>query len=541
MISSLSISGFKSLVDRVIVRFAPLTVLTGANSSGKSTVLQAILILKQTAEQPPYDATLRLNGPYGLLGTGQIISACEAEVSLEWENSAGARLTFCVNVVQRDGQAAIERISGPANSTIVRREPTQSERSYLVERAGELFEGGSKRFMVCGIAATDEIRDVETYTTVQSRQLRRRCDQLLSAHVRDTLSSDVGLSSSADRQNADLTIRFLDENKVSQSVAAFVQIEDVRRRTGEFSADVPADLWKYVPDDYVALVNSLGPFGPWEDLLNALANLADGFEEERHELISVRDVGDQPLLGLLRRVLYLGPLRSDPQIVYPDVVYRDPERMGPKGECFVPLLYYRRGATVEDIDPGSLEEGRRKRNTTLSRSVNSWMSYLGVGSAVDVKPDPPYGLSIRVRDDESSHWVSLTNVGVGVSQVLPILILGLLAPRGSIVILEQPELHLHPAIQSRLGDFLIALSRIGKQIIIETHSEHLVNRLRLHIARGGLHKDDASVLFLERDGEGTRVTPVQIDETGFVENWPVGFFDESEQVLLEIGNAITRK
>ena len=443
--------------------------------------------------------------------------------------------------MQRDGQAAIERISGPDNSIIVRREPTQSEGSYLVERAGELFEGESKRFVVCGITATDEIRDVETYTEVQSRQLRRRCDQILSAHVRETLSSDVGLSSSADRENADLTIRFLDENKVSQSIAAFVQIENVRGRMLEFSADVPGDLWKYVPDDYVVLVRTLGAFGPWEELLNALADLADGFQEERHELISVRDSGDQPLLSLLRRVLYLGPLRSDPQIVYPDVVYRDPERMGPKGEYFVPLLYYRRGATVEDIDPDSFDEGGRNRYTTLSRSVNSWMSYLGVGSEVHVNPDPPYGLSIGIRDEESSQCVSLTNVGVGVSQVLPILILGLLAPRGSIVILEQPELHLHPAIQSRLGDFLIALSRIGKQIVIETHSEHLVNRLRLHIARGRLHKDDASVLFLGRDSEGTHVTPIQLDETGFIENWPVGFFDESEQVLLEIGKAITRQ
>ena len=85
----------------------------------------------------------------------------------------------------------------------------------------------------------------------------------------------------------------------------------------------------------------------------------------------------------------------------------------------MPLLYYRRNDTVEDIDPGTIQDGWRTRCTTLTNSVDSWMSYLGVGGEVQVKPDPPYGLSIQIRDDESSHYVFLTNVGVGVSQVLP--------------------------------------------------------------------------------------------------------------------------
>ena len=358
--------------------------------------------------------------------------------------------------------------------------------------------------------------------------------------MRETLASDVELSSSGDRENADSTVRFLDQGKVSNAVGAFVQIESVRAQIVRFAADVPANLLRYVPDDYVFVIRALGPFAPWSDLADALADLTAGFLDEKHELIPAYSSGEHPLRSLLRQVFYLGPLRSDPQIVYPDVVYRDPALIGPKGEHFVPLLYYRRNDTVEDIDPDTIQDGWRTRCTTLANSVNSWMSYLGVGDEVQIKPDPPYGLSIQIRDDESSHYVFLTNVGVGVSQVLPILTLCLLAPRGSILILEQPELHLHPAIQSRLGDFLIALSQIGKQIVIETHSEHLVNRLRLHIARGSIQKDDAAVFFLERDSAGTRITEVHLDESGFIENWPAGFFDESEQVLLEIGKVITR-
>ena len=198
MISDLSISGFKSLVDPISIRFSPLTVVTGPNSSGKSSVLQGILVLKQTAEQPPYDATLRLNGPYGSLGTDRIISGPAAEVSLEWTDAGGSSMVFRIRVVPREGESAIELVTGPDNSELVRSEPTESERTYLSEREGEIFEGGPRRFVVCGITVTHEIKDVARYTTAQNALLKQRCDDIVSEYVRETLASDVELSSSGD-------------------------------------------------------------------------------------------------------------------------------------------------------------------------------------------------------------------------------------------------------------------------------------------------------------------------------------------------------
>src|SRR5580698_5246676 len=86
-------------------------------------------------------------------------------------------------------------------------------------------------------------------------------------------------------------------------------------------------------------------------------------------------------------------------------------------------------------------------------------------------------LKVTTHGVERPH--DLTNVGVGVSQVLPIVVMCLLAPVDSTMILEQPELHLHPAVQARLADFFLSIAKAGKQCIVETHSEYLINRLRL--------------------------------------------------------------
>ena len=93
------------------------------------------------------------------------------------------------------------------------------------------------------------------------------------------------------------------------------------------------------------------------------------------------------------------------------------------------------------------------------------------------------GIGLSVTPRGTGRAVDLTSVGVGVSQVLPVLLLCLLAEPGTLVILEQPELHLHPRLETLLADFLLACARAGRQLLVETHSAHLVNRLRYHIAK----------------------------------------------------------
>ncbi len=149
-----------------------------------------------------------------------------------------------------------------------------------------------------------------------------------------------------------------------------------------------------------------------------------------------------------------------------------------------------------------------------------------------------------VRPPDLDRQVDLTSVGVGVSQILPVLAVCLLAEPGDIVLLEQPELHLHPALQMRLADFLLACVESRRQIIVETHSEHLVNRLRRRVAEdnGNDVAKLARIVFAERDAEGhTAFRASDINPLGGLsEDWPDGFLDigaRDAQKLLQAGLA----
>src|SRR5262249_48960195 len=136
-----------------------------------------------------------------------------------------------------------------------------------------------------------------------------------------------------------------------------------------------------------------------------------------------------------------------------------------------------------------------------------------------------------------NKYHDLTNVGVGVSQVLPIVLMALLSEPGSLLIFEQPELHLHPRVQTRLADFFISIALSGKQCLLETHSEYLIHRLRRRIAEapGDELTELSRLYFVERENGLTSCRPVDITRYGAILDWPLDFFDqaqvESERIL----------
>ena len=123
----------------------------------------------------------------------------------------------------------------------------------------------------------------------------------------------------------------------------------------------------------------------------------------------------------------------------------------------------------------------------------------------------------------------LTHVGVGVSQVLPIMVMCLLADPDTTMVFEQPELHLHPKVQTLLGDFFLSMAILGKQCILETHSEYLINRLRFRAA-ADVKNELAKAMrmyFVEKIGDTSNFRPVVVNEFGAIPDWPDGFFDQS--------------
>jgi predicted ATPase len=133
---------------------------------------------------------------------------------------------------------------------------------------------------------------------------------------------------------------------------------------------------------------------------------------------------------------------------------------------------------------------------------------------------------LRVKTQKKGIWASLTDVGFGISHFLPIIVADLQLERTSTLLIEQPELHLHPSVQATLADYFIRQATTqDKQYIIETHSEYLLNRIRLAIVKEEIAPSDISVYFFENSQEGTITHEIEFTKDGQIKNAPQGFFD----------------
>jgi predicted ATPase len=182
------------------------------------------------------------------------------------------------------------------------------------------------------------------------------------------------------------------------------------------------------------------------------------------------------------------------------------------------------------VDADKLMDAEQQ-HAPLHVAVADWLSYLGVAESVRTTDLGKIGHQLQVRTDAVSKDHDLTNVGVGVSQLLPIIVMALLAPAPALLIFKQPELHLHPKVQARLADFFISMGICQRQCLIETHSEYLVERLRLRIAEaeGQTLREKVKVYFTQKIGGNTQCTPIDISSYGAISNWPTDFFDQSQE------------
>ncbi len=177
--------------------------------------------------------------------------------------------------------------------------------------------------------------------------------------------------------------------------------------------------------------------------------------------------------------------------------------------------------------------------------VEAWMQALVPGLQVRARTEPDFGVSSLwwKRSGIQADWVRSTNMGFGASYALPIVVAGLLAPKDSLFLVENPEAHLHPLGQSAMGRFLARLAVAGVQVICETHSDHVLNGIRLATVaeQHALSYRDVRILYFSLDERGISTsTPLTLNRHADLSDWPTGFFDQSEQDLKALWHARTR-
>jgi hypothetical protein len=254
---------------------------------------------------------------------------------------------------------------------------------------------------------------------------------------------------------------------------------------------------------------------------------------QRWPLHGVMDFQLDNFKNALLNLHYVAPLRAPGKRYYVadlDVV----PGMDPTGEFLPYILRDKRSTPVVNALPGSLGVPKEQ---SLAEALGGWLRYLRTGSLAGVEAKQvefelataEILVELKLKSIGEGHKHSLADSGFGYSQIVPVLVRGLLVPPDGTLIVEQPELHLHPALQVRIADFFLAMASVGKQVILETHSEHLVNALRVKAAEDTQNKlhQLCKIYYLNTDSDKPQVHDLSVQPDGSLSDWPESFFGEA--------------
>lgn len=249
------------------------------------------------------------------------------------------------------------------------------------------------------------------------------------------------------------------------------------------------------------------------------------------------DANTQDLLRLLEvqfeskffeKLFYLGPLRQGATRTY---LWRQsaPTDVGPDGSNAIQALLAARDRGKTNAR-GLATDRTPREPITVEEHVSQWLQELGLASVFETRRlregDDFYEVILRAAPD--ARQIPLIDVGFGLSQVLPVLVLLAYVPEDTTVLLEQPEMHLHPAAQAGLADILIEVAKVRNlQVLVESHSEHLLARLQRRVAEEVINDSDVALYFCRHDGHKSEITSLELSEFGEIQNWPENFFGDA--------------
>jgi hypothetical protein len=435
MLTSISLENFKSWKRIADMRLAPLTGLFGTNSSGKTSILQLLLMLKQTAESSDRNQVLNLGDQRSLVELGTFRDILH-------NHSHPGRIQWKLSWTLPNELTIPDPSGGPMDI---------------------LFQGDKLTFDC-------EVVDEDTPPIHVSKMVYSFAEH-----------------------------EFLYEKKAAYAYKLIARGPDDFEftRTRGRVWDLPAPVKCYgFPDQIKSYYQNAG----------FLADLAREVEK------------------FFENLYYLGPLREYPKRQYIWAGAR-PADMGARGEKVIDALLSSREAKER------ISRGKGKPRFTVEEYAAYWLRELRLIHDFQVKPvtQQSYLYQVFVRKTASASPVLITDVGFGISQILPVIVLCYYVPEGSTIILEQPEIHLHPSVQAGLADVFIDAIKVRHiQILLESHSEHLLLRLQRRIAEQaeGFGADDIALYFCNYKDSQSDSVSLEVDELGNIRNWPQDFFGD---------------
>lgn len=519
MLTTLTLENFKPFGTSQTIPFAPLTLIYGPNSGGKSSILQSLLLLRQSFGT-------QFLPDYPLLPRGESVDLGSYKALLH-KHDLNRTLTIAISFDNRGrilgprtfprfpllSEVSTRRVScefsvSPRERISKSDRPELSSLQYYLSIDPTKDQETQEPLDVRLKKATDTTailqrmphdRDVSCYNWTDPESVKSYASFLLRRPEIRTEFEELWLQGPLMRALERITGSTLRGTRAKPSLAKVCEALELFAIIGR------GTLPKFLCPMAEASTASLRDRTP--------ISIAPGIEQFEIEVTS-----------LLQSIRYLGPLRS-----YPERHYllggAHTEGVGKTGENTPQVLYY--------------------KSHSITKALNAWFATFGLPYEVDPQKigDEVVGemIVVRLTDKRTQTEVTPSDVGFGLGQLLPVLVQGLVS-EGQVMCVEQPEIHLHPKLQGTLGDFLLWASNIysedpglperpatRNQWVVETHSEALILRILKRIRQGSVKAGDVSVLYVNPiEGMGAEILPLRIDKTGkFIDEWPEGFFEET--------------
>ncbi len=513
ILKGIRLKNIRSLADTGMIRLRPITLLLGQNSSGKSTVLRSLPLISQSVKT-------RANAP--ILWFGDYVdfgSVHEVRSNFARDEAVSIELDFGItNVVSRHAYENKPRMIPLALSIDLHEiEDRTRLRSFSITCKTDVLK------------VTFDSRGTQVNVSVNDRDYTKLLPSERFRFVTSEFVPQITIRPSADSTS---TSFFEVQRRIDTAEREIRRILSSRLhgRISEGTITALSRRVRYLPD--TAFSESLSdiptPLKSWRTLIGDLM-----LAHNRPQLESLRELS---LIASLPDILFT--LERRLSLATSNIAYVGPSRA--TGE-----RYYRiQELAIDQIDPQgkNLPMFLHSLSAPQLRSFSEWLLD-SVGYAIRVERSSGH-VQIQLRSALSEKFYNLADMGYGFSQVLPIMaqIWSRFGRRGqprrgsAVVVMEQPELHLHPAYQARLADVLAkaigsALNqgeaiRPSVSFVVETHSESLINRMGDLISQGALSKNDVALYIFEKglDDDITKISPVEFDDEGVLNNWPIGFF-----------------
>lgn len=468
MLKQLSLKSFKSWKKISNMRLAPITGLFGTNSSGKSSILQFLLLLKQTADSTDRTQIFDFGNEKSLVSLGSFRDVVHSYKETKEKHIMKRGKKVIKKQIFRIYYPLTWNLKWTLSKALEISNPIAQKHDVLftgdeMDISGEIQHLAGQRF---------RIEEIEY--TFSNRKFGMRRKQGSTEYKLFTEPKDE--------------FKFL--------------------RTHGRAWGLPCPIKCYgFPDQVRGYYQNAG----------FLTDLELEFE------------------NLCSRIYYLGPLREHPKREYTWAGGK-PSDMGQRGEKTIEAL-------LSSAKREKISRGRGHLRLSVEKYVAYWLKKLGLIHSFSVNRISRNNniYQVLVKKSPNTRSVKITDVGFGVSQILPVLAICYYIPEGSILLLEQPEIHLHPSVQCGLADvFIDAIEKRNIQIIVESHSEHLLKRLQRRIAEKSFSRDDAALYFCDIERGVSNLVSLEMDLFGNIINWPKDFFGDSFGEMAATSRAIMK-